>query len=949
MIEAHKNIRFLREGGEMGELIRTKDWNKTPVGQPADWPQSLRTTLSIILNSKFPMFLWWGPGLICFYNDAYRPSLGKQGKHPSILGQRAEDAWPEIWEIIKPLIDQVLAGGEATWSEDQLIPIYRNGKIEDVYWTFSYSPVYDESDNVAGVLVTCTETTEKVNTFKRLEESNQNYFNNIMQAPVAMCIFRGENHIVEIANQRMLEVWGKTKEQVLNKPIFEGLPEAKGQGLEQLVNDVYTTGERFVANERPVNLPRNGKVESTYINFVYEALKETDGTISGIVAIASEVTLQVIARKKIEESEERFRMMAESTAILIYVGDETSNATYFNKAWVNLTGRPMAHLVKFGWADLVHTEDREGYVNSYLDAFEKRQPFTGEFRVLNKEGHYNWLLAKGLPRFGADDSFAGYICSCIDISEEKKYQQELLEREQKFRLLADSMPQFVWTGDVKGTMNYFNKSVYNYSGLTPEQMSEDGWLQIAHPDEKEEGIEKWVHSIKTGEEFVFEHRFRKYDGQYRWQLSRAKAQKDDAGKIQMWVGTSTDIDAQKKITSNLKEQIKEQIKEHSQLNEAFTKSEERYHLMVDEIQDYAILYLNKEGIIENWNTGAEKLKGYKAEEIIGKNFAIFYTEAENEKNVPEKQLKQAIETGKAKHEGWRVKKNKDLFWAHVVITTLYDDQKNIVGFSKITHDLTEKKQANDKIKANAALLEEQNRELEKMNAELQSFAYASSHDLQEPLRKIHVFATRILEKEHQNLSETGKDYFNRMQQSVNKMQMLIEDLLTYSRTNTTDQIFKNTDLGELITEVINEFKALEENKATIDIEETCDAVIIPFQFRQLLQNLVSNSLKFSKPGSPAHISIASKIIKGSESDLKTLLPGKMYCHVSVTDNGIGFDPKYKDRIFELFQRLHGKNEYPGTGIGLAIVKKIVDNHNGFITATSELGQGATFTIYIPSA
>src|SRR5580693_1125468 len=129
---------FLAGGGEMGELTRSKDWANTNVGTPDKWPQSLRIALSIILNSKFPMFLWWGPELICFYNDAYRPSLGKNGKHPSILGMPAEQAWSEIWHVIKPLIDTVLAGEEAIWFEDLLVPIYRNGKIEDVYWTFSY-------------------------------------------------------------------------------------------------------------------------------------------------------------------------------------------------------------------------------------------------------------------------------------------------------------------------------------------------------------------------------------------------------------------------------------------------------------------------------------------------------------------------------------------------------------------------------------------------------------------------------------------------------------------------------------------------------------------------------------------------------------------------------------------------------------------------------------------
>ena len=167
-----KALKFLSGGGEMGALMRAYNWDSSLLGSVDNWPQSLLTTLGILLNSKFPMFLFWGSNHVCFYNDAYRPSLGNDGKHPGILGINGEEAWPEIWHIIKPLIYQVLADGEANWSEDQLIPIYRNGKIEDVYWTFSYSPVKDESGMPAGVFVTCTETTGKVNTLKKIAESN---------------------------------------------------------------------------------------------------------------------------------------------------------------------------------------------------------------------------------------------------------------------------------------------------------------------------------------------------------------------------------------------------------------------------------------------------------------------------------------------------------------------------------------------------------------------------------------------------------------------------------------------------------------------------------------------------------------------------------------------------------------------------------------------------------
>lgn len=163
---------FLQGGREMGALTRSYNWDATAVGPISTWPAHLRTTVSLLLSSKFPMFLWWGEDMIQFYNDAYRPSLGVSGKHPYALGQKGKECWPEIWDIIYPQIRQVQTTGEATWNEDMLVPIYRNGHIEDVYWTFGYSPV--KGDNtIDGVLVVCTETTQKVNYVKELDKSRQ--------------------------------------------------------------------------------------------------------------------------------------------------------------------------------------------------------------------------------------------------------------------------------------------------------------------------------------------------------------------------------------------------------------------------------------------------------------------------------------------------------------------------------------------------------------------------------------------------------------------------------------------------------------------------------------------------------------------------------------------------------------------------------------------------------
>ncbi len=246
------------------------------------------------------------------------------------------------------------------------------------------------------------------------------------------------------------------------------------------------------------------------------------------------------------------------------------------------------------------------------------------------------------------------------------------------------------------------------------------------------------------------------------------------------------------------------------------------------------------------------------------------------------------------------------------------------------------------------ILAGKNTELERINKELESFAYISSHDLQEPLRKIQTFAGWILENETPNLTEKGKEYFRRMLESTKRMQTLIEDLLAYSRMGTTKNKFEKTDLNGIIEAVKTELKeALLEKRATIETTKSSEINVIPFQFRQLLHNLISNALKFSKTGIPPQIKIKSRRVEGRKLKNELLSPEKVYCQISISDNGIGFEPEFKNRIFEIFQQLHGKDEYEGTGIGLAIVKKIVENHLGVITATSVLNKGARFDIYLP--
>ncbi len=245
-------------------------------------------------------------------------------------------------------------------------------------------------------------------------------------------------------------------------------------------------------------------------------------------------------------------------------------------------------------------------------------------------------------------------------------------------------------------------------------------------------------------------------------------------------------------------------------------------------------------------------------------------------------------------------------------------------------------------------LQERNKELEKSNKELASFNHVASHDLQEPLRKIQTFISRVSDADKDVMSESGKNYITKIESSAKRMRVLIDDLLLFSRTNTTKKEFLKMNLNELLDNAESELaEVIEEKKAVIKSNKLPKLSVIPYQIEQLFINLIGNSLKYSRPGVEPEISITSE--KVSACDYPEILEQsvKKFHKITFTDNGMGFDPQFKETIFVLFQRLHSKTEYPGTGIGLAICKKIVENHKGHITANSTMGEGSVFTVFLP--
>lgn len=1320
----HKHY-FLSDGGEMGKLIRAKDWGKTSLGDPDNWPQSLKTIVALMLNNPFGMYIAWGENYTQIYNDGFRPILGSS-KHPEALGISSKETFAEIWDTIGPMFGDVMKG-KAVSSPDFMVVLNRNGFDEKCYFDFSYSPIKKEDGEIGGVLVTVIETTEKKKVNEALKESNAQFMNNIMQAPVAMCVMRGKDHIVEIANEQMIQLWGVNAKEILYKPVFDALPETRNQYLEDVLNNVYNTGEKFVANEQLVKLPRNGKIEDTYINFVYQALNDADGTISGVVGIAIEVTDQVISRAKNEESEQKIRELVENAPfpIALYVGKEmivelandsiikiwgkgndvigksfkdvvpeldnqlvfeqisevltsgksfhTQNTpldltvdgvlgTYYfnysltpiydvhgnvygvmntgvdltdlnlakkkieeseqnlrsmvsqspigicvldaetliseivNDSFIEVAGKKHEEIagkhyweafaevrsdyeiplqkvisegepfyanevqmplirhgkketiyVTFVYAPLKNTEgkvtkiaiwvlDNTPQVNARLKIEEADKRFRNTVKqapvgitILRGPNHvvemanetYLKLVGKeestfvdkplfdslpevkgtvgelldtvystGIPyhgnevpvpinRLGTPEIFyfdflyhplkeqngeiSGIIVTVTEVTEKVEARKKTELNEERLNIIVDASELGTWELYVKTKdLQYSNRYLEIVTGYKGnEYLTHAQLLSHVHPDDLHIRERAFKEAIALGN-IHYEARVIWEDQSLHWVEAKGKVFYDAENNPERLLGTVRDITDEKNHQQELEASEKRfrklvmespvpkailkgdnmviEMVNGAMLKNIWRKNEsdvqgkiildvfpelkkQKYARLLNEVyttgnvhsESESLFYLNDgngerkmyidfeyapqrelddtiSGIKMTLIDVTEKVEARKKIEESEKKFrsltesipqliwetdekgnALFtsgkwleYTgvipagEAEWKAMIHPDDFEQntktwshSLATGEVYKTDVRVLRKDGTYRWHSVIgePVLNKDNKIIKWVGAFTDIQTEKaftQELEKQVTARTKELEQKNLELEQMNKELQSFAYISSHDLQEPLRKIQTFATQIIEKESENLSDSGKDKFQRIQNAAQRMQTLINDLLSYSRTNIQERKFEKVNLSKIIDEVKEDLKEeLEQKGAIIEIKNTCEASIIPFQFRQLLYNLASNSIKFANPDIPTVIKINCEFNKGANINNDTLAEETTYCHISISDNGIGFEPQYSKKIFEVFQRLHGKLEYTGTGIGLAIVKKIVDNHNGTITATGEKNKGATFDIYIP--
>lgn len=306
---------FLSAGGEMGALMRAHDWAASPLGPPQSWPQPLRAMVRLMLNTGHPMYIWWGDENACLYNDAYRECIGPE-RHPGSLGRPAREVWEEIWPIIGPQIEQVRAGRGATWNVNHLVPITRHGRREDVYWTYSYSPIDDEDSphGIGGVLVVCTETTEQVLANQRMAAERDQLGQLFEQAPSFMTLLSGPHHRFEIANPSYLKLVGGRN--VVGKTLAEALPEAVEQGYQALLDSVYASGEAYIAKGAKFSYQGSPGAPGAerFVDFVYQPIKGRDGSVTGIFVEGADVTDRETADAALRASEAKYRELAQALA-----------------------------------------------------------------------------------------------------------------------------------------------------------------------------------------------------------------------------------------------------------------------------------------------------------------------------------------------------------------------------------------------------------------------------------------------------------------------------------------------------------------------------------------------------------------------------------------------------------------------------------------------------------
>ncbi len=583
--------------------------------------------------------------------------------------------------------------------------------------------------------------------------------------------------------------------------------------------------------------------------------------------------------------------------IMIFSIDREYNLLNFNSAFKNATD------AIYGVDIAVHKNILE-YMTKEEDRERAKQNFD---RALSGQNHtetdvYGELITfetKYNPIINDDKEIIGVTVLSNDISERRQAEKKLKQTADRLLLATRGSKIGIWDYDILSKKLILDDRMLELYGISKNVYNGDfeTWINGLHPDDSDRITTEMRMAINGEKELDTEYRVLWPDESVRYIRSLALVQRDENGNAFRMIGTNWDITDMK-------------------LSEATLKT---FHKAIAEIKDYAIILLNPNGIVQNWNKGAETIKGYTESEIIGKSFKNFYSKEDREQGKPDELLKAAIKFGQIQDDGWRVRKNGEKFWAIVNIASIYDEEGRLTGFSKVTWDLTERRKI-EQLKMDV---------IQSKSKDMEQFAYITSHDLKEPLLTIKNYIQLLIEEYHDLMNADVRHLTNSILNASNRMESLISGLLDYSRLSKPKEL-KMIDCNEVLESVKADLNSLIESKrAQITAKNLPILKGYPLEFKLLIQNLIHNAIKFSREDIAPEINVSSeKIIGGWQFKFE--------------DNGIGIAEKDFEMIFTIFRKAHKKDELEGTGIGLAHVKKIIEIHNGNIRVESKINKGTTF-------
>lgn len=555
----------------MGRLIRNHNWATTTLGQPEAWPQSLRTTLSIILNSKFPMFLFWGPEHLCFYNDAYRPSLGVNGKHPYSLGKKAIDVWPEIWKDIYPLIKGVMAGEGASWNENQLLPIYRNGNMEDAYWTFSYSPVFDETDNPAGVFVTCTETTTEINTRQQL-------IGNKRDLDVALEIGKLGTYKLELAtldvtiSKRIMDWFGFTDQHIALERLKLIVHPNDLYRTAKTINDTTKSeANNFHDIQYTIIEPRDGK--ERHLRSIGKAIFD-GGVAVSIEGILQDITQQTIIQKKIEQSEQRFRNLIRhaTVGVIVLIGPDLV-VDIVNEFYCKVIDKPYKDIIRKPLFEIIPEMDVyfKNKINQVritgIPVYLYEQPFFVLSDGKKKEGFVNLVYQ---PLKEKNDEISGVVILVHDVTEQVLARQGVEHAEQRARLAIMTAGLGVYEINYLTNDFVFDTNLNKIYGFD-EPVTRFEMVSMIHPEDLYIRNAAHEQSLITGH-LKYEYRVRWKDNTIHWVHVEGHVFFNDDHTPLKLLGVVQDITEQKLAEEELEKKVAARTRALAEANRLLHKT-----------------------------------------------------------------------------------------------------------------------------------------------------------------------------------------------------------------------------------------------------------------------------------------------------------------------------------------------------------------------------------------